>query len=49
VWHQEHQAVVINKVGIAKGSVLVLVSQVRDTVLMNVYLVGEPQRVGILE
>ncbi len=29
---------VINQVGIAKGSVLDLVSQFRDAILMNVYL-----------
>ncbi len=36
--HQEYQAVIIKQVGIAKGSVLDLVSQVRDAILMNVYL-----------
>jgi hypothetical protein len=41
--HQEYQAVVINQVGIAKGSVLDLVSQVRDAILMTLQLeVGNP-------
>ncbi len=37
MWHQEYQAVVMKWVGIAKGSVLDHVSQVRDTILMSVY------------